>query len=332
MLVQPVPPSGLPKRFGWVGLIDPLGFSMAFHLRQKLPKDTALIVYDIDPYICEKFVRETTSAGGVKVAKNAREVTENSDCLISLVPEGSHVKEVYLTPETGALATDTSGKLFIDCSTIDITTSLLICHAVKDSSSSARFFDAPVLGGTLNASSGTVTFMVGSSPSDPHFPLLHDIFSLMSTKVHALGGPSLGLAAKLSNNYLSGLIALGTSEAMNLGMRLGIDPHVLSACFRTSSGGSYINDNANPAPGVCPDSVASRGYQGGFTEVQLMKRDISLAIKVAEEVGAKMVLAEPGLKAYTAASEDPRCREKDYTVVYRWLGGVEPEVQQSPEQ
>lgn len=187
----------------------------------------------------------------------------------------------------------------------------------SNSSNPPHFYDAPVSGGTAGAMKGTLTFMVGASQDDPYFPLLKEIFSFMGSSIYAVGGRSLGLAAKLSNNYLSGMIALATSEAMNLGMRLGIDPKVLSDCFNTSSGGSWVNSTVNPVPGVCPEAVTSKGYEGGF-KVQLMKKDMGLAIEAANEVGAKLVLAEAGLSAYTAASNDPRCRDKDSRVVYRW--------------
>jgi 3-hydroxyisobutyrate dehydrogenase-like beta-hydroxyacid dehydrogenase len=49
-----------------------------------------------------------------------------------------------------------------------------------------------------------------------------------------------------------------------------------------------------------------------------MKKDMSLAIAAAKEVGANLVLGDAGLSAYTAASEDPRCRDRDSRVVYRW--------------
>lgn len=55
-----------------------------------------------------------------------------------------------------------------------------------------------------------------------------------------------------------------------------------------------------------------------MVQVQLMKKDISLAIQAAQEVDAKLVLADAGLGAYAAASEDPNCRDKDSRVVYRW--------------
>lgn len=196
---------------------------------------------------------------------------------------GSHVRSVYLEPETGLLAAGhTSGKLFIDwwglsfthltcfifsiSSTIDPATSLAVGRAVTSSHPSAppRFYDAPVSGGTAGAEKAILTFMVGVSADDSDFPLLKRIFSYMGTSIHPMGGPSLGLAAKLSNNYLSGIIALATSEAMNLGMRLGLDPKVLSECFKTSSGGSWVNSTVNPVPGVCPNAVTSKGYEGGF--------------------------------------------------------------------
>jgi len=53
---------------------------------------------------------------------------------------------------------------------------------------------------------------------------------------------------------------------------------------------------------------------------------MSLAIDAANQVGANLVLADAGLSAYAAASEDPRCRDRDSRVVYRWLGGIEPDV------
>lgn len=63
----------------------------------------------------------------------------------------------------------------------------------------------------------------------------------MGRSIACVGGPGLGLAAKLCNNYLSGVIAIATSEAMNLGMRLGVDAKVLSGVFRSSSAGNWVN-------------------------------------------------------------------------------------------
>ncbi|KIK67476.1 hypothetical protein GYMLUDRAFT_217822 [Collybiopsis luxurians FD-317 M1] len=316
----------IPERFGWVGL-GAMGFPMASQLATKLPASCKLFIYDIDADAMNRFIEVYSNSAGppIVAVSSAKEAAELSECFISIVPEGSHTKAVYLTPELGALAAPADGKLFIDCSTIDQKTSLEVGRAVSALHPTSRFFDAPVSGGTGGAKKATLTFMVGAAPDDPSFPLLKRIFSYMGTSIYPIGGPGLGLAAKLSNNYLSGLITLATSEAMNLGMRLGIEPKLLSNVFDTSSGGSTQNRHYNPVPGVCPDAITSRGYEPGF-KVQLMKKDMSLAIQAAKEVGAKLVLADAGLGAYAAASEDPRCRDKDNRVIYRWLGGFEPEV------
>ncbi|KAF4620437.1 hypothetical protein D9613_000215 [Agrocybe pediades] len=340
-------PPNFPKSFGWIG-VGAMGFPMAINLQKKLPRETKLLVYDVDNCAMDRFVQATSHqrvqdtqfGAAVSKASSPRDVVENSDCVITIVPEGSHVRAVYRTPETGILfAPDIAGKIFIDCSTIDIATSQLVAESVKEAYEEQRrrmnmpvdnpplFVDAPVSGGTAGASAGTLTIMLGCSPSSPYLPLLTSIFLPMAprNKIYPMGGPSLGLAAKLSNNYLSSMINLATSEAMNLGMRLGIDPKVLQKCFSTSSGSSWVNNTINPVPGVCPDAVTSKGYEGGF-KVQLMKKDLGLAVEAARQVGAKLVLADAGLSAYTAASEDPRCRDRDARVVYRWLGGIEPEV------
>lgn len=83
--------------------------------------------------------------------------------------------------------------------------------------------------------------MMGISPQDPHLPLLQTILSSMGTNLFPCGGPTLGLTAKLCNNYVSGIIAIATSEGMNLGIRHGMDPKVLSSIFTVSTAGSVIN-------------------------------------------------------------------------------------------
>lgn len=61
-----------------------------------------------------------------------------------MVPEGPHVRAVYLNMEHGILAADSiDGKLLIDCSTIDTSTSLAVANAVSEKSKSAAMYDAP---------------------------------------------------------------------------------------------------------------------------------------------------------------------------------------------
>ncbi|KAF9479062.1 hypothetical protein BDN70DRAFT_895273 [Pholiota conissans] len=139
---------------------------------------------------------------------------------------------------------------------LSINSSILSTHASSPTLSNPplKFFDAPVSGSTADTSKGTCTYThhhAGLRPGLALPPLLTRILRTMGTNVYALGGPLLGLAVKLSNNYLSGMIALVTSEAMNLGTRLGVDPR-----------GSWVNDTVNYVPRVSPESKGDEGVLG----------------------------------------------------------------------
>lgn len=215
-----------------------------------------------------------------------------------MVPEGSHVRSVYLTPETGVLAAqDLGSKILIDCSTIDTGTSLQVASECSKAHPNTRFYDSPVSGGVIGADKATLTFMLGCKADDANITTLMSILSLMGTNIFPAGGPSLGLTAKLCNNYLSGSIAIATSEALDIGMKSGMDPRVLANIFHTSTAQSAILDDWCPVPGLCPDAPASKGYKGGF-RVQLMRKDYALAVDTAERVGARLALGGRGLEVY----------------------------------
>lgn len=242
-----------------------------------------------------------------------------------MVPEGRHVRSVFLDDKTGVATIDLSKHLIIDCSTIDTATNLAVRQQLQDRSPGVRFYDAPVTGGVLGAEKGTLAFFLGCSESDPSFAGVTQLLEIMGRKVISCGGPSLGLVTKLTNNYLSGLIAIASSEALNMGIRAGMNPAVLASALSAGTAQNAICDKFNPVPGILPDAPSSHGYKGGF-KVQLMKKDFGLAVDMAKDVGANIMLGSEGLRVYEEASNDPRCRDLDSRVVYRFLGGPEDRV------
>lgn len=323
------------QNVGFIGL-GAMGKPMLVHLANKLPAESRIHVFDVAEeainQVCSQFPEKVIGSSSAKhVAEHAAsrihhvhtsKLMSVQDTIITMVPEGSHVRAVYLDPSQGVCSTDISNKLLIDCSTIDTSTSLEVKDHVEKFFPTASFYDSPVSGGVIGAIKGTIAFFLGCAESDPNIKRLTHLMSMMGKQIIPCGGPSLGLAAKLSNNYLSGVIAIACSEAFDMGMRSGLDPRTLAKVYAAGTAQNAICDRFCPVPHVYAEAPSSNGYKQGF-KVQLMRKDFGLAVDMAKRVGSKNVLGEAGLETYDKASKDARCRDLDSRVVYRYLGGNE---------
>lgn len=304
---------------GFVGL-GAMGLPMAGHLAGKLPEETRIYVFDIVESLIDQLCKKHSSK--VTRCASAKEVALKSSVVFTMLPEGKHVRSVYLEGPDSICSSDVSNKTLVDCSTIDTASSLFVKDHISRKYPSASFYDAPVSGGVVGAVKGTIAFFLGCSEDDANLPQLTKLLKLMGKEIIPCGGPSLGLAAKLSNNYLSGIIAIACSEAMDMGMRSGLDPRVLAKVYAAGTAQNTICDRFNPVPGIHPEAPSTNGYKNGF-KVQLMRKDFSLALQMAERVGSNNVLGEAGLRTYEGASNDEHCKDLDSRVVYRYLGGIE---------
>ncbi|KAK1922511.1 NAD binding domain of 6-phosphogluconate dehydrogenase-domain-containing protein [Papiliotrema laurentii] len=307
------------QNIGFIGL-GAMGYRMAANLRSKLPYDSVLTIYDVASAVLDQFAEEHDGFGKIHLAKNSSEVVERSDVVITIVPEGSHVRSIMSSEPGGALSVEVKGKLFLECSTIDMATSHFVSKTILGLG--GDFVDAPVSGGPAGAEKGTLTFMMGLKEDHPRVSEIRSILSLMGNNLFACGGPTLGLATKICNNYISGTIAIATSEGMNLAMNLGLNPKVFSDVLKVSTGGSWVNAHCNPVPGVDPDAPASKDYAPGF-KVQFMLKDYKLALEAAASSNSKLYLGPAGLDVYSGATEDPNCVDRDSRVVFRYIGGRE---------
>lgn len=213
----------------------------------------------------------------------------------------------------------TKPRLFIDCSTIDINTSRSVAD-VAHSTGQGTFIDAPMSGGVVGADAGTLTFMIGAAPE--HVDRATEVLTMMGKKVLHLGPQGSGLAGKLANNYLLALNNIATAEAMSMGIQWGLDPKALAGMINISTGRCWPSEVNNPVPGVIAGSPASRGYEGGFG-VALANKDLKLAIQAAKEAGVKLALGDQAKAFYDEVEKAPNCKGRDFSVVYRHLGGKE---------
>ena len=247
----------------------------------------------------------------------------HQEAIITALPSSSHVHHVFhsiLDPKLSPLqSTDPNitERLFIDCSTINPSASRDIANAVH-STAQGRFVDAPMSGGVVGARAGSLTFMLGALSK--HGGLIkyriRPLLEKMGAKVLHLGGQGAGLSAKLANNYLLAVSNIATAEAMNLGLRLGLQPETLAQLINGSSGRCWSSEVNNPVAGISPGAPAERDYDGGFS-VGLMKKDLGLALEEGERVSAKTELGDRSMLMYDKVAEtEPG---KDFSVVYKWL-------------
>jgi 3-hydroxyisobutyrate dehydrogenase len=175
-------------------------------------------------------------------------------------------------------------------------------------------------GGVVGAAAGKLTFMLGAE--EDIVARVSEILMLMGKRVVHLGPPTSGLKGKLANNYLLALNNIATCEAMNMGVKWGLDPVKLADMINTATGTCWPSLVNNPVPGVVEGAPASKDYEGGFG-TSLMLKDLKLALVAAEEADVSPYLGERARELYTAVSEDSNCKGKDFSVVYRYLGGKE---------
>ena len=236
------------------------------------------------------------AAGGVS-AHSASETTQDAEVIISMLPASRHVEALYLG-DSGLLATASPKALLIDCSTISPKVSQLVAAAAK--AKGFAMIDAPVSGGTAGAQAGTLTFMVGgdSAAVERARPLLEQ----MGKNIFHAGANGSGQTVKVCNNMLLGIQMLGTSEALRLGIANGMDPKVLSDIMSKSSGRNWVLELYNPCPGVMENVPSSKAYAGGFG-VDLMLKDLGLAIENASDLDSSVPLGDLARKLYEVHSK-----------------------------
>ncbi len=259
-----------------------------------------------------------------------------------MLPDSSVVKAVYLDPKTGILAgavaaaaakgnPPTEQTLIMECGTIETDTILSVAKSVQEASATKlnetlTFVDAPVSGGPMGAQDGTLTFMVGCAPaaSPRVFPIVKSYLQHMGNEngIFLCGDVGAGTAFKIINNYLSAITSLAASEALNIGVKAGLDPKLLTEVINASGGQCWVTSKSNPVPGVQQNVPSSRGYEGGF-RIELCAKVLGMGSRLAEMVGARTLLDVPTTQAFKEAMNDDRYRGKDARVVYKWLNESE---------
>jgi 3-hydroxyisobutyrate dehydrogenase len=233
--------------------------------------------------------RQAGADQGVEIASNAEVAVEDADIVITMLPAGEHVRSVW----TDVLPSAKPGALFIDCSTIDVT-SARAAHALAAERGIAAL-DAPVSGGVAGAKAASLTFMVGGAADA--FARGKPILERMGKRVVHCGDAGNGQVAKICNNMILGASMIAVSEAFVLGERLGLSHQALFDVASASSGQCWSLTSYCPVPGPVPASPANNGYRPGFAAA-LMLKDLKLAHEAAHAVNVDNALGAHAAEIY----------------------------------
>jgi 3-hydroxyisobutyrate dehydrogenase len=290
---------------GFIGLGN-MGLPMAQNL---VKAGHAVVGFDLSEYSAERL-----AAGGGRRATSVAESCKDAEVVITMLPAGEQVREVYLDAE-GVLAAVAAGTLLIDSSTIDVETARQVADAAA--SKELAMIDAPVSGGVSGAQAASLTFMVGGPDEAFHRarPLLEQ---MGKTIVHA-GGAGNGQAAKICNNMILGASMIVVCEAFLLAEKLGLEAQRLYDIASRSSGQCWSLTSYCPVPGPVPTSPANRDYKAGFTAAMMLK-DLNLAQAAARATRATTPLGA-GAAAVYERFVDSGGGGGDFSGIIRYLRG-----------
>jgi len=288
------------SRISWIGL-GRMGLPMATHL---VAAGHAVKGFDLSPDSMAQ-----AESLGISPADSLADAVAEAEFVFTMLPQGADVIGVYSGAD-GILANAPAKAILVDSSTISIAS----CTELHQLTAAAgfNFVDAPVSGGTMGAEAGTLTFMVGGP--EELFAKVSEPIALMSANIFHTGGPTMGQAAKICNNLILFINLASTAEGATLADRLGLDREVFWKIASVSSANSWPLRNWYPIPGVLPNAASSRGFTDPTFTARLAHKDVSLAVKAAQDLGVTLRMGEMVQAMYESLLDSGR-GEKDCSVI-----------------
>jgi len=247
---------------GFIGL-GTMGRPMAAHLQAAGHR---LFLYDVNPAPSELV------AGGGIACKSAREVAQEADAVIIMVPDTPHV-EAVLFGKDGVAEGLSKGKIVVDMSSISPLATKEFARRIE--ALGADYLDAPVSGGEVGAKAASLTIMVGGP--ERAFATMRPVFDRMGKNVTHVGGNGDGQTTKVANQIIVALTIEAVGEALLFASKAGADP----ALVRQALMGGFASSRILEVHG---ERMVSRKFDPGF-RIELHQKDLNLALEGARALG-----------------------------------------------
>ncbi|HEU5431175.1 MAG TPA: NAD(P)-dependent oxidoreductase, partial [Thermomicrobiales bacterium] len=216
------------------------------------------------------------AANGARATATPRELAATSDIILTSLADPAAVEAVYLGAD-GLFAGDLAGKTFADLSTVAPSLSRRLAAAAA--AGGAAFLDAPVAGSIKAATDGALAVMAGGERAA--FDRCAPVFDAIGRVTFYLGDSGSGATMKLVSNGLLATIVQALGEGIALGEKAGLDPTTMFEALGASSA-------AAPVVVAKAHTISQRAYQPAAFTLQLMQKDLWLALSMANELAVPM--------------------------------------------
>ena len=282
-------------KVGFIGL-GIMGKPMSKNL---LKAGYELVVFDFN----KDAVNEVVGCGAAAVAaNNGKEVAEQCEVVITMVPNSPHVRAAVLG-ENGVAEGAKPGTVLIDMSSIDPTESKAI--GAELAKMGIEMLDAPVSGGEPKAIDGTLSVMVGGKKE--LFDKYYDMLMVMAGSVVYVGELGSGNVAKLANQIVVAVNIAAVSEALTFAKKAGTDPELVYQAIRGGLAGSTVMDAKAPM-------MLGRNFKPGF-RIELHIKDLNNALNAAHAISSPVPLTGQLMEIMQALKADGYEKEDHSSIV-----------------
>ena len=206
--------------------------------------------------------------GRGSICANAREVAEQADVIITMVPDTSDVEAVLFGPD-GVAAGLSPGKVVVDMSSISPVATKDFAQRIQ--ALNCDYIDAPVSGGEVGARQATLSIMCGGAPDV--FERVRPVFERMGRNITLVGHVSAGQTCKVANQIVVALTIEAVAEGLLFASKAGADP----ARVREALMGGLATSRILELHG---ERMIKRNFAPGF-RIELHQKDLNIALNAS---------------------------------------------------
>ncbi len=239
-------------------------------------------VFDVDA----EAVALAVEAGAAAAASFA-ELARAADVVLLAVPDTPQIEAAF----DGGLASGLRpGATVVVTSTVSPATPVELERRLAPAG--VGVLDAPVSGGPVKAAAGELAIMVGG-PAEV-FERCRPVLEALAAHVVHVGPTGHGEIAKLVNNLMGAVIAVGIAEGLTVAAASGADVHAVCDAVSGGSGSSWILRE------WIPETVFAGNYQRRFS-LDLMSKDMGLIRELSSSLGVPTPALDLAAGTFTRA-------------------------------